>query len=57
MECMILDWLSWLRFSGLSRGDRTPGDNSIRHFQGRLPKAGTLCQVMRAFDWKLQKKG
>ena len=54
---MILDWLSWLRFSGLSRGDRTPGDNSIRHFQGRLPKAGTLCQVMRAFDWKLQKKG
>lgn len=36
MEFMIRDRLSWLRFLGLSLGDRTPDENTIRHFRNRL---------------------
>ena len=57
MEFMIRDRLSWLRFLGLSLGDRTPDENTIRHFRNRLTETGTLRRVMRAFDWQLQKKG
>lgn len=57
MEFMIGDRLSWLRFLGLSLGDRTPDENTIRHFRNRLTETGTLKRVMKAFDWQLQKKG
>lgn len=57
MEFMIRDRLSWLRFLGLSLGDRTPDENTIRHFRNRLTETGTLRRVMKAFDWQLQKKG
>ena len=57
MEFMIRDRLSWLRFLGLSLGDRTPDENTIRHFRNRLTDTGTLKRVMKAFDWQLQKKG
>ena len=57
MEFMIRDRLSWLRFLGLSLGDRTPDENTIRHFRNRLTATGTLKRVMKAFDWQLQKKG
>jgi len=57
MEFMIRDRLSWLRFLRLSLGDRTPDENTIRHFRNRLTEAGTLKRVMKAFDWQLQKKG
>ncbi|PJG48710.1 IS5/IS1182 family transposase [Sphingobium sp. LB126] len=57
MEFMIRDRLSWLRFLGLSLGDRTPDENTIRHFRNRLTETGTLKRVMKAFDWQLQKKG
>lgn len=57
MEFMIRDRLSWLRFLGLSLGDRTPDENTIRHFRNRLTETGTLRRVMKAFDWHLQKKG
>lgn len=57
MEFMIRDCLSWLRFLGLSLGDRTPDENTIRHFRNRLTETGTLKRVMKAFDWQLQKKG
>lgn len=57
MEFMIRDRLSWLRFLELSHGDRTPDENTIRHFRNRLTETGTLKRVMKAFDWQLQKKG
>ena len=57
MEFMIRDRLSWLRFLGLSLGDRTPDENTIRHFRNRLTETGTLKRAMKAFDWQLQKKG
>jgi IS5 family transposase len=57
MEFMIHDRLSWLRFLGLSFGDQTPDENTIRHFRNRLIATGTLTRVMKAFDWQLQKKG
>ncbi|SEK07719.1 Transposase domain, partial [Sphingobium sp. AP50] len=57
MDFMIRDRLSWLRFLGLSLGDRTPDENTIRHFRNRLTETGTLKRVMKAFDWQLQKKG
>ena len=56
-EFMIRDRLSWLRFLGFSLGDRTPDENTIRHFRNRLTETGTLKRVMKAFDWQLQKKG
>jgi transposase, IS5 family len=57
MEFMIRDRLSWLRFLGLSLEDRTPDENTIRHFRNRLTETGTLKRVMKAFDWQLQKMG
>lgn len=57
MDFMIRDHLSWLRFQGLSVGDRTPDESTIRHFRNRLTEVGTLKRVMKAFDWQLQKKG
>jgi IS5 family transposase len=50
MEFMIRDRLSWLRFLGLSLGDQTPDENTIRHFRNRLTETGTLKRVMKAFD-------
>ena len=41
----------------LSLGDRTPDENTIRHFRNRLTETGTLKRVMKTFDWQLQKKG
>jgi len=57
MEFMIRDRLSWMRFLGLSLGDTTPDENTIRHFRNRMTETGTLKRVMKAFDWQLQKKG
>lgn len=57
IECTIWDRLSWLHFLGLSLGDRTPDENTIRHFRNRLTETGMLKMVMKAFDWQLQKKG
>lgn len=56
MEFMIRDRLSWLRFLGLSLGDRTPDENTIRHFRNRLTETGTLKRVMKAFDWHSRRK-
>ena len=50
MEFMIRDRLSWLRFLGLSLGDRTPDENTIRHFRNRLTETGTLKRVMKALQ-------
>jgi transposase, IS5 family len=57
MEFMIRDRLSWMRFLGLSLGDRTPDENTIRHFRNRMTETGTLKRVMKALDWQLRKKG
>ncbi len=54
---MIRDRLSWMRFLGFSLGDRTPDENTIRHFRNRITETGTLKRVMKAFDWQLHKKG
>ena len=56
-EFMIRDRLSWMRFLGFSLGDRTPDENTIRHFRNRMTETGTLKRVMKAFDWQLHKKG
>tara|TARA_R110002124_G_scaffold274973_1_gene445108 strand:+ start:9598 stop:9864 length:267 start_codon:yes stop_codon:yes gene_type:complete len=53
----IRDRLSWMRFLGFSLGDRTPDENTIRHFRNRMTETGTLKRVMKAFDWQLHKKG
>ena len=57
MEYMIRDRLSWMRFLGFALGDRTPDENTIRHFRNRMTETGTLKRVMKAFDWQLHKKG
>lgn len=46
MEFMIRDPLSWMRFLGLSLGDRTPDENTIRHFRNRLTETEKLKRVM-----------
>src|SRR3546814_12625224 len=56
-EYMIRDRLSWMRFLGFALGDRTPDENTIRHFRNRMTETGTLKRVMKAFDWQLHKKG
>jgi len=56
-EFMIRDRLSWMRFLGFSLGDRTPDENTIRHFRNRMTETDTLKRVMKAFDWQLHKKG
>ena len=56
-EFLIRDRLSWMRFVGFSLGDRTPDENTIRHFRNKMTETGTLKRVMKAFDWQLQKKG
>ncbi|WP_198669787.1 transposase [Pelagibacterium sediminicola] len=56
-EFMIRDRLSWMRFLGFSLGDRTPDENTIRHFRNRMTETGTLKRVMKAFDWQLHRKG
>jgi len=56
-EFMIRDRLSWMRFLGFSLGDRTPDENTIRHFRNRMTETGTLKRVMKAFEWQLHKKG
>lgn len=56
-EFMIRDRLSWMRFLGFSLGDRTPDENTIRHFRNKMTETGTLKRVMKAFDWQLNKKG
>ena len=56
-EFMIRDRLSWMRFLGFSLGDRTPDENTIRHFRNRMTETGTLKRAMKAFDWQLHKKG
>lgn len=57
MEYMIRDRLSWMRFLDFALGDRTPDENTIRHFRNRITETGTLKRVMKAFDWQLHKKG
>ena len=57
MEYMIRDRLSWMRFLGFDLGAPRPDENTIRHFRNRLTETGTLSQVMKAFDWQLEKKG
>jgi IS5 family transposase len=57
MEFMIRDRLSWMRFLGFDLGAPTPDENTIRHYRNRLTETGTLKRVMKAFDWRLQKKG
>lgn len=57
MEFMIKDRLSWVRFLDFELGGTTLDENTIRHFRNRLIETGTLKQVMKAFDWQLQKKG
>lgn len=57
MEFMIRDRLSWMRLLGFALGDRTPDENTIRHFRNRMTETGTLKRIMKAFDWQLHKKG
>lgn len=57
MEFMIRDRLSWMRFLGFDLGGPTPDENMIRLFRNKLTETGALQQVMKAFDWQLQKKG
>jgi IS5 family transposase len=57
MEFLIRDRLSWMRFLGFDLGAPTPDENTIRLFRNKLTETGTLEQVMKAFDWQLQKKG
>lgn len=51
--------MSWMRFLGFSLGDRTPDENTIRHFRNRMTETGTLqaAQGDETFDWQLHKKG
>ena len=44
-------------FMGLGLGASTPDEDTVRLFGNKLTEAGTLKQVMKAFDWQLKKKG
>lgn len=57
MEFMIRDRLSWMRFFGFELCGAMPDENTIRHFRNRMTETGTLKRVMKAFDWRLHKKG
>jgi transposase, IS5 family len=57
MPFMIRARLSWMRVLGFDLGAPTPDENTIRHFRNRLTETGTLKRVMKAFDWRLRKKG
>ena len=57
MEFMIRDRLSWMRFLNFDLGTSTPDENTIRLFRNKLTETGTFKRVMKAFDWKLHKKG
>ena len=57
MEFMIRDRLSWMRFLGFDPGGPTPDENTIRLYRDKLTDSGALRRVMKAFDWRLRKKG
>ena len=41
-EFILNDLLPWLRFFGLSLGDRVTDENMIRHFRNRLTENGLI---------------
>ena len=57
MEFMIRDRLSWMGFFGFALGGAMPDENTIRHLRNRMTETGILKRVMKAFDWRLHKKG
>lgn len=57
MEFLIRDRLSWLRFLGFDLGAPTTDADTIRLFNERLTRAGTMDTLSAAFDRSLREHG
>jgi IS5 family transposase len=57
VEFQILDRISFMRFLGLSLGDRVPDAKTIWLFRERLKQAGLIEQLFEAFDQFLRNSG
>ena len=51
MEFMIRDRLSWMRFLGFDLGDRTPDENTIRHFKKYRYVSGSYHAIAVNIAW------
>jgi IS5 family transposase len=56
-EFLITDRLSFMRFLGLSLGDKTPDRNTIWTFREALKKAGVIDDLFAAFDRAITHSG
>ena len=57
MEYQIRDRLSFMRFLGLTLGDRVPDAKTIWLFREELGKAGLVKRLFKRFDWYLREQG
>ena len=57
VEFQILDRISFMRFLGLSLGDRVPDAKTIWLFRERLKQAGLIEPLFEAFDQFLRNSG
>jgi transposase, IS5 family len=57
LEYQILDRISFMRFLGLSLGDRVPDAKTIWLFREQLTKAGLVKKLFRQFDQFLRNSG
>lgn len=56
-EFLITDRLSYMRFLGLTLGDKTPDRNTIWTFREALKKAGVIDELFAAFDAQITASG
>lgn len=57
LEYQILDRISFMRFLGLSLGDRVPDAKTIWLFREQVTKAGVIKKLFRQFDQFLRNSG
>jgi len=57
LEYQILDRISFMRFLGLSLGDRVPDAKTIWLFREQVTKAGVIKKLFRQFDRFLRNSG
>ena len=57
IEYQIRDRISFMRFLGLSLGDRVPDAKTIWLYRENLGKAGLVDKMFAKFDWQLRAKG
>lgn len=56
-ECLVADWLSWMRFWGLGPGDTVPDANTLWDFREALILAGVLDALFARLDRAITEAG